>query len=345
MEKSFARLAGFEHESEMLTGYDELAACVETGTALTPDAVYAHSVLKLHAQDEGASVSGQEGFLDAIKRGASKVYEWIKALIKAIKEWLFGGKKKDYDEAKKSIEKDGDLVEEVKKLGGKGIDGVIHQDNVKLVVKQLPPDVKVGIDNAIKEEVRKPTFLETLKNVRSGLVDQLTTISLRQLDMIGNAITEIKRLDPNGESLKKLEVAHIYRSGDELQAAVDRIREIMGRVTDDGLPKMIKEIITITDNVYVAMLEGTSSLAKLNERAKGHQDEERSLARTANVLNHIGTVSNALRNMVITIDSQLEKAIAAAKNDLVKNAMRNAKEETWATSVDYINIMNGAMNR
>lgn len=345
MEKSFARLAGFEHEGEMLTGYDDLVECVEKGEPLTPDATYTYSVLKLHAQDEGVTVSGQEGFLDSIKRGASKVYEWIKALIKAIKEWLFGDKKKDYDEAKKSIEKDGDLVEEVKKLGGKGIDGVIHQDQVKLVVKQLPPDVKVGIDNAIKEEVKKPTFLETLKNVRSGLVDQLTTISLRQLDMIGNAITEIKRLDPNGETLKKLGISHIYKSADEFQDDVDRIRTIMGRVKDDSLPKMIKDIIVITDNVYVSMVEGTSELAKLNERAKGHQEEERSLARTANVLNHIGTVSNALRNLVITIDSQLEKAIEAAKNDLVKNAMRNAKEESWAASVDYINIMNGALNR
>ncbi|QYN80125.1 hypothetical protein PQD71_gp201 [Kosakonia phage Kc263] len=345
MEQSFAQLAGCEHEVEMLTGFDELAECVENGLELTPSAKYTDSVLKLHAADEGMSVAGQEGFLDSIKRGAIKVYEWIKALIKAIKEWLFGPKKKEYDEAKKVIEKDGDLVEEVRKLGGKGIDGVIHQDKVKLLTKQLPSDVKVGIDTAIKEEARNPTFLETLKNVRSDLVDQLTTISLRQLDMIGNAITEIKRLDPNGESLKKLEISPIYRSADELQESIDKVRTIMGRVKDDGLPKMIKEIIVITDNVYISMIEGTSALSKLNERAKGNEAEERGLSRTATVLNHVGTISNALRNLVITIDSQLEKAISVAKNDLVKNAMRNAKEESWAASVDYINIMNGALNR
>lgn len=345
MNNNFARLAGFEHEAEMLTGYDELADAVDATEPLSPEATYAYAVLKQHAQDDGVQLSGQEGFLDTIKRGAVKVYEWIKALIKAIKEWLFGPKKKEYEEAKKAIEKDGDLVEEVKKLGGKGIDGVIHQDKVKLVTKQLPSDVKAGLDTAIKEEARNPTFLETLKNVRSDMVDQLTTISVRQLDMIGNAITEIKRLDPNGESLKKLGISHIYRSADELQESVDRVRTIMGRVKDDGLPKMIKEIIVITDNVYVSMIEGTAALAKLNEQAKGHEAEERGLSRTATVLNHVGTISNALRNLVITIDSQLEKAIEAAKNDLVKNAMRNAKEETWSASVDYINIMNGALNR
>lgn len=344
MEKSFACLAGFEHEAEMLTGYDELAECIRIKEPLTPNATYAHSVLRLHAQDEGVSVSGQESLLDSIKRGAAKVYEWIKALIKAIKDWLFGGKKKDYDEAKKNLEEEGDLVEEVRELGSKGIDGVFIEPPAKLAIKKLPAEAKVILDEAIKEEAEKPELAETLKGVRSKLIDQVLTISIRQLDMIGNAIDEIARIDPTGEALEKLGIGgtgwETIGDPDSMKQDIERIRKGAESIKDDKLSVWVKDTIAITDRYFFAMKNGTDALHRLNESAKGHSEEEKKLSRLANVLNNVGTISNALRNLIITVDSQTEKAIELAKNTLVKNALKNAKEESGSASADYINLLN-----
>ena len=98
MERSFASLAGFEHEAELVTGYDDLVSHHEHQTPKTPEAVYTETVLKLEAGTYGI-IDGQEGFLDNIKRGANKVYEWIKSMIRAIRNWFSGNNKKEYTTA------------------------------------------------------------------------------------------------------------------------------------------------------------------------------------------------------------------------------------------------------
>ena len=75
----------------------------------SPNAVYAQTVLKLNGCDL-AAIAGQEGFGSAIKSGAIKVYEMIKALIKAIKDFIFGNKK-DANQAATSIENNLNSIE------------------------------------------------------------------------------------------------------------------------------------------------------------------------------------------------------------------------------------------
>jgi hypothetical protein len=72
-----------EHFSTILSGCESINA----GGELTPNGHYASSVLKLHAQDEGL-VAGQEGFTDAVKKGAKKTGEFVKKLFEAIKKWF-----------------------------------------------------------------------------------------------------------------------------------------------------------------------------------------------------------------------------------------------------------------
>ena len=83
----FEHLSGMESISHEFDNTFNLAAGMEAialaGAAESYDgfeANYAHTVLTLNDID----VSGQEGFLDGIKKGARKVYEWIRDLIKSM---------------------------------------------------------------------------------------------------------------------------------------------------------------------------------------------------------------------------------------------------------------------
>lgn len=347
MERSFAAQAGFEHEGELLIGYSDLLDVQENGAEKTPEAVYTETVLKLDAGTYGI-VDGQEGFLDNIRRGAIKVYEWIKSLIKAIRDWLFGGKKKEYAEATKNL-KTLDISADVQKLGGKGIDGLIFE-RPEAKIPALTSADKAIINESIKKVAAEPEFTAKLSDKRTEMIELITMRAKRQLDMIGNAISEITRIDPTGETLKKLNIGGSgfgkFNSGEDLQDDINKIIKNLDRVNEKQFPSVIKEIIQITDDVYVGMVEGTATLQKLNEAAKGHDGEERAMSRAANVLNHFGTVSNALRNLVITIDSQIEKTLKSDAADLIKEALREAKHEVSGAANDYINIMTGAkMNK
>lgn len=72
-----------DHYATMLAGCES----INNGVYNTPDARYAQSVLRLHANDAGI-YAGQEGFLDAIKTGARKTKEWIEKALKAIKQFF-----------------------------------------------------------------------------------------------------------------------------------------------------------------------------------------------------------------------------------------------------------------
>jgi len=346
MERSFASLAGFEHEAELLAGYDDLLAHRDEKKEKTPEAVYTETVLKLEAGTYGI-VDGQEGFLENIKRGATKVYEWIKSVIKAIRDWLFGAKKKDYDAAAKNL-KDLDANTDIKKLGKDGIAGLASEyKELAANLNRITSSDKIVIDDNIKKTLAEPEFTAKLSNKRTEMIEQITNRAKRQLDMIGNAITEITRVDPTGEALKKLGIGGSgwgkFNSGADLQDELDKVTRSLDRTNEKQFSSVIKEIVQITDDVYSAMVEGTSTLQKLNEAAKGHEGEERAMTRAANVLKHFGTVSNALRNLVITIDSQIEKTLKSDESDLVKEALREAKNEVSPAAADYINIMTNAM--
>lgn len=76
-----------EHFAAMVAGCESF----NTGDVQAPDARYALSVLKLHANDMGL-VAGQEGFLDSIKKGAQTIKQWFLSLVRAIKDFLQGSK-------------------------------------------------------------------------------------------------------------------------------------------------------------------------------------------------------------------------------------------------------------
>lgn len=72
-----------EHFAIMVSGCES----INMGDVQPSDAKYALGVLKLHAQDMGL-VAGQEGFLDAVKKGAQSIKEWFLSLLKAIGNFI-----------------------------------------------------------------------------------------------------------------------------------------------------------------------------------------------------------------------------------------------------------------
>lgn len=78
------------HFSNMVSGCES----INSGEYKSPNSIYAQTVLKLHANDAGL-YAGQEGFLDNVKKGAGKFLEWVKKLIRAIKDYIKGISKDD----------------------------------------------------------------------------------------------------------------------------------------------------------------------------------------------------------------------------------------------------------
>lgn len=72
-----------EHLATIISGCESLT----NGNPESPNAIYALTVLKLHASDAGY-VAGQEGFMDHVRKGAKKTKEWLEKFIKALKEFI-----------------------------------------------------------------------------------------------------------------------------------------------------------------------------------------------------------------------------------------------------------------
>lgn len=154
-----------EHFANMHAGCEALVS----GDAKSPDAVYALTVLKLHAGDAGL-YAGQEGFLDHIKAGAAKAGEWAKKIFEAIKKWftsmyaststkfkaLFSGKN---DEEKEKIlkERRAGLITHVKRIQAaaknapEGVDGsdVVSKGDkaIDALEKGVPAGAVIGMDD------------------------------------------------------------------------------------------------------------------------------------------------------------------------------------------------------
>lgn len=95
-----------EHYATIISGCESLTS----GNSKSPDAVYAFTVLQLHANDAGL-VAGQEGFMDSIKAGAGNIKEWIKKLIQAIRDYFKSKEGKGSAEEAEVIKKVGKVTE------------------------------------------------------------------------------------------------------------------------------------------------------------------------------------------------------------------------------------------
>jgi len=212
-------LSDIEHCSSMLAGCESLL----NGDTKTPDAVYAFTVLKLHASDAGF-LAGQEGFVDSIKQGAKSFKEWIKKLITSIISFVTGKNKTikelERDAAKKEKEYDQWLAKEKKKE--KANDDKYLEQTFRLM-KDGPKFIPM-LESLIKK----------VKEQESKTVSEFEDLAIPHTPSLENTI-------------KKLESAIKIAEDGDLTDLLKAIRHASG-VSLDDVKKMTDVLKYFSDN-------------------------------------------------------------------------------------------------
>jgi len=333
----------FEHTCAITKGMDELVLAINESNELTPDAVYTDTVLKLNGI-ELVELSGTEGFLDGVKKGAMKVYEWVKQLVKTIRDWFAGSNKKEYDQAKKEITEDLVLVKRISELKERGIDAYLKHDpgeGVTTIVRRLPQGAKKEINAAIKtveavsvstpEDISNAVIIPALSLIASRTVTAMKGIKLR--------IEEVKRIDPTGETL------------DALGLSLDSV--IVDTASGSYFEKMdnkdfandAKVLVKDSEAAQSELSKATTSLDRMNEAAKGHEGTERGsqLSRAVSIVKLLAEIAGIYRDVIISINSQLTQASKHAEHAVIKKAIQEALKNTDEATSKYLDAALAAL--
>lgn len=327
----------FEHTCAITNGIAELAQGMTKEDEIVGDALYADTVLKLHDIDL-VEVDGQENFLDSIKRGSAKAYEWIKNLIKTIREWIIGKTSRDYSEAKKSLETPDIIDTQVKKLAAKGIDAYVEHDvdnGVVRIVKRLSAADKSVVNQKIKLVALSDEAEARHEEIQSETMDRITTAVRRQLVGIGKHIDEIKRIDPNGETL-----ATLFTTIDSVEkaASLDKLDKMFTGTQVSELSTASRALIKSAGDIQAILSSATVSLDKLNEANKDVVEEgsRRTLSRAVSVVKELSAIAARYRDAVITLDSQLQMGEKKTSKAIVREAIIRAKDEVSEDARVYL---------
>lgn len=157
-------ISDIEHFGTIISGCE----AINNGDKESSDARYAFAVLKLHHQDL-SSITGQEGFLDSVKKGASTIKEWVVKLIKAIKTWLVGNKK----EAKDIEAEYKELKTKFQKAKAQPSKDTENKADLELNIKteDYVENLKDVIVNMEKVDGHKFEFLSYTINIKSAITD------------------------------------------------------------------------------------------------------------------------------------------------------------------------------
>lgn len=352
MEKSFGVLAGFEHEAEMLNGYNELVECVENGLELTAGAAYANSVLNVQAADENVIVAGQEGFLDSVKRGANKVYEWIMSMLRAIKEWLFGKPRKVtqekqnevddlsklYDELTASIEslKTGPIekvIAEIKVDPKERLESYKQVQRARDNVRRLAQEDKAIIENELKEQSAEELGIEiTDRRLVKEMLERFTT----RLDSIKHNVDEISRIDPDQTLSDELGIKiFMIQYG---KGGVDNVTGFFRTGGAESMNAIARKVINLSNDLENEFAKASKKLEKIAEEAKGGTDQaaNRKASRAAAIIKEMGEAAAKMRDLILTLDAQLLKTCAKIQTGSVRSAMMKAMPKVSELSQKYL---------
>lgn len=343
MNQTFINITGVEHFSNLLNGFEDLVECTQKGEGLSPNAAYTNAIINLD-DDVVEVIDGQEGFLDSVKRGATKVYEWIKSLIKAIKDWLLGTSKRAYEAAKRRLEEINNpnkYLEEVMRFAttyGVVFDGNRFEDKLlDAPFKRIDAKDKEIIVSAIKS----PDIpLDKINIVLDDLSEVISSKTEQNLTFVIKRAEEINRIDPSKEAQGKLNINDRFLS--DTISAVEKIKRDLSHISEADFNDVCKSVIKLADNTQVTLNTALNALTKLNDDNRLDDGTGR-ITREANITKELGGIANGLRDLVITLDSQIQKSIASAKYEVVKAALIKAKSETSESAERYIQDMINAM--
>lgn len=344
MERSFAVVAGFEHEAELLVGFDDLRDLTDHKATKTPEAIYTETVLKL---DGGTYdiVDGQEGFLDNIKRGATKVYEWIKSIIKAIKEWLFGKPRREVAEVEKSVIKISkeldDRLEVVDKATSEDIIRTIsdlhipeaQKQKMKQAIQRMPAE-----DRTIINQTTVPMSDTSSTDKSEKIISEMSNRLISRVKSVKTNLEEIKRVDPETIVSKELGVDDFLKNIADDSLTNSRLG--LGLASSRIIADVAEVIVKAAQGYDIALGDATKHLEKMNSEGPFGVDDERSrqVSRAAKVVLELGNAANKMRDLVITLDSQLLKITTQMETTALKARLTEAMKHTSEVSNQYLQI-------
>lgn len=333
----------FDNTYNLAAGFESIVAAGPSGSVDGFEATYAMTVFTLNDID----FAGTEGFLDSVKRGAKKVYEWIKDLIKTIRGWFTGSSKAEYEKAKKEITEDLVLVNQIKKLKERGIDAYIqydHEEGVSRIIKRMPADVKKAVNEEIKNvdipDVSTPDQLE--EKITGTVVNDIASKVAGMIRSLNTRSAEVKRIDPDGSARNLLGIGH------EWSFIVDSSRNAEAhwdREDQKSFPRRAKAMVDRSEEAQKELAAAVVALDRLNEKYKGHEhtDEGRQLSRCVAIVKLLTEIAGIYRDTVVSINSLSQKAVKGVQGGIVKDALRAAIANTEGATEEYIRQLMEAM--
>lgn len=330
---------------QQVTGYEELdkefdqvikfVAGVEAMEVAGPDGElngaesrFAFAFLSIGAID------GNEGFLDTIKRGAARVYEWIKSLIKMIRDWWRGGKQR-FEQAKKNLLNINGITAKFKEITTNGLDGVTKvSENAKRISRRFDSKDRAIINEAIKEANAEQPTIEVAPTIIGSIIDPIANKIASKLDKMKGHVAEIDRIDPDRKALEELGLSTTFNF------ITDGSVNFGDRFRQADKAKFAAEVKRIVDAAEEAQKEldlATTNLDRLNEKAKGHDEMQHQLSRLSAIVRQLTAIAEDFRALVIDIDSALYRALKEESVGLVKQALTEAKKSVSESAQNYIN--------
>lgn len=329
----------FENTCALANGVDELVLAINEDNELTGDAVFADTVLKLNDIDLVA-LEGTEGFLDGIKKGAMKTYEWIKALIRSIRDWLTGKTAQAYKAASTGLNAAVTKIDNLATSVSAALRGGVNKVSasiespkiVKETLRRLDSSTKAVVDDNMKLAAEAPIVAEKVDKLRSETIERITTSIKRQYSGIGKELTEVERIDPDHTTLKRLGVEDQYT---KVQAGVKNTPARLDKIPDGKFSYLVSDLLRLASEAQLMLSSATTGLDRINEST---DTEERAVSRAVAVVRHIGAMAARYRDLIITLNSQATKASDDIVMDITKQAVREAVKNTADTTTDYNRI-------
>lgn len=331
-----------EHCSNMISGCESLIAGNRT-----PDSVYAFAVLKLHAQDAGY-IDGQEGFLDNVKSGAKKSKEWILKLLKAIRDFFFGGNRAkikklaaDTEVAAKIIEKDNikdivpNSVSEIVKINKAVTGDSKWGDAVMKDYNALPAEEKKEVEEKIEKVVSDQDLNELGKDAVEALKTKLTA-KLETLKRLGNTINNFGKdatsaFKGNGGDIT-IDLNGMTRDAEK--ELVLGIESAIKELKISNLSSTIKWFMTIAET-YTKDLDTITTKAKqLAEKT----DDTVALGRIHILSTAYAELIKCYQDLVIISNYVLTKTIAKTQDKVIKAILSKVAATSRPASDKYVGI-------
>lgn len=334
----------FDHTCAITTGMVELVESIEKETELTPNACFANTVLVLNDVDL-PSLAGQEGFWDGVKKGTTKVYEWIKQLIRTFRDWFNGKTKRRYEEAEKNLEKDGvDIDDKIAELAKAFVMNTTPTIVPKEVVIPSTAPIMRRVENAdlkvivakFKEEMEVKEEAGDIKSDVDTAYEAIAAKMKNGMSAIGTQIAELKRIDPTGETQRRISIKIDYEADLKLIESV--LGWIPGKDPTQRIEALSKSVVVSAKAAQFAAARAAVNVEKMNEKAKGNPDAtmQSELSRSVSVMKVVTEIAARYRDLVITMDSASLIAAAKIVDAGIRNAVVAAMGEVSERSAEYL---------